>query len=874
MSSGRSSAGWGLWLAKHVWSLEFDVPHRDLVELGHVTNMPLTQWYAAREALAQAGLAYEPITGTLYLRPYHGDPIWDTSAGFASSRIPLSDFNVAPAPSGSTTPVWAEQSIIASDSGHFMIRSQPPVTATLINILVLSGIEAIQTGANWQTTLHPIGQTKATFAANQGFWFQVEFPNDRVLHYDFLAIQFGQFLLRLHTSGTADLHKWSGTAWVWKTAFQGLPTPSGSPSMTGTATWRGVAQFAIMPFGRGHILFQGRSGGSQFSGVYTDPEAVWDSDNSLWQITSAAPLTLYSNLTDEKFLGWELATLKFRTAGSFYMPAVQMGYQPTTQPTLSAQWTQTAAGNTVALWLANGTYSGAYAGGSSYSLKLDLAGSGTSTPWLDAWSVSFPEKSQLVQPQTVTVPFAGNITEFRLQDGEGLDEQKICFTLRIPVTRPDLWALSQRGELTCRLLLDNLPVNTFLLRQPVVKCGKSWHHATFSGQSYGTAKLGLKKFYAPLSYANWTHPDVITSVLRQCGFATEDIAATAEEVRLPAAASGESGAETGEKQTGAEKPEHPVFNSEPAIFSPCRKFVEDVVANFSRWSLRWDCDETHPYGFWSYQPQPFPATGAHTFWPIREASMLETDAGYDGLSYEYEPAEANVVQLIGVSDAGVGIANQAIDWESVQNPAAPNYLGGSRPLIMIDPSINSQAVLDRVLLHLFQQVRPAVVWARWRGPYIPGIRAGDGVYLVTDDAAGQHTFQLFEVVSLAVESTRTEDIETGFGVLYTAKRYLANPITTGPEWETLGTSYAASKLGDSLGGMRGSGIRAGDRSHLRPERQMIGSLVQRVADEAGLEQAVRNTQTIQRDTMARAMSDLQRMKITWSSTPFAVGEQQ
>jgi len=110
---------------------------------------------------------------------------------------------------------------------------------------------------------------------------------------------------------------------------------------------------------------------------------------------------------------------------------------------------------------------------------------------------------------------------------------------------------------------------------------------------------------------------------------------------------------------------------------------------------------------------------AATFYTTEAAARAAGVPGRVVLSGSYqevldESRLANVVTVIGQAPDGGPITARCIDWGSIRDRTAPNYVGEAWPLTVVDPALTTQQAVNQVCRGRFEQVRWARVFAQFR----------------------------------------------------------------------------------------------------------------------------------------------------------------
>ena len=223
---------------------------------------------------------------------------------------------------------------------------------------------------------------------------------------------------------------------------------------------------------------------------------------------------------------------------------------------------------------------------------------------------------------------------------------------------------------------------------------------------------------------DWTgtgHIQVVDFVARQAGIDTtgadypkkdHDLAAIGGSYDMP---------------LGGIDPREPNYGNLKKVWQPkdtmsAADFILRIAQQFSGYKVGF-----YPDGVFYYlpaEPAYFYNTSEVTFYKSRNAHR-------NGPCYEdpvqtmiTEP-EANVVAAVGTTKAGQKIKSSLfIDWPSILNPAAPNFIGRWRPeIITVDGTVTC-VQLNWIAQTAWMQARRAFFMVRFKGDYVPTLKLG------------------------------------------------------------------------------------------------------------------------------------------------------
>lgn len=759
------------------FKLIFDFPYTELSEPGFYKARRAKDIAAAAGDLKAAGLWYEPVTGTIALLP---EP-WDPEANISAQTLQASDYttksgvfeeHTAPAPSGGG-PYFGKS-----------LASTLHLTDTVAASAV-TGTVAVTTPRS--QTLYALAKTNATYPANQGFTLMCRnyAHRDNCL-WDVLGFSFGDFMLAFHSDGSADLYwRESATADYEHMAQLSRRPRSGSGTLEGGFAKGSAVYITIIPFGRGHIYFNFQTAGQAWSHVYTHTHAT--STGNRWNITAAGAAYWWWNSNGMQNADLAMATVKYKTTATVRDLALNLAYCPTQMQETTVYYSITAGNPSASVEMEDGNGGAFVPNGATNVCKaaLTLTGSGTDTPWLEGYQVYLPPQHRTRTPQAQwEVNEYNALQRIQMTYGESLDDQRCQFELKDDGTVPQLAALSRRGEVNGKLLVDGVCRGIWRFERPRTRyVTPELRQITLPGKNFGAARIMEKRWGmdAPV-FQGLSHPDVVRYTLKHAGFPDSEIVTTSDTVKLPADPKGGGEGEKDGRETG--------IKVQPAIGSPVREWLEYVINNFSLWPLEYRAD-----GVWYYSPRSFPTTAGVTFYSTRLFSGGVQLPWFVDLESECEPQEATTVYVFGgeipdkteqtyqtgyadnftpytieynkiVAKGGI-LAQFARDTRAVLDAfagVAEHWLGRDKNAIIIDQDLINQTAVDQVCKRVFENTRQAKLYYTWRGPWVSSLAVGDGVML---EGIG-----IVKLVGIETESQNARELESGVSSTYTGVQYL------------------------------------------------------------------------------------------------------
>jgi len=174
-----------------------------------------------------------------------------------------------------------------------------------------------------------------------------------------------------------------------------------------------------------------------------------------------------------------------------------------------------------------------------------------------------------------------------------------------------------------------------------------------------------------------------------------------------------------------------------------------------------------PDGLFYAEPLPTAHSGVTFHWSTPQTELADILAGTSDYprvlraSWEEALSEegfANEVFVLGYDKAKRPLLSFATDWDSINRPTLdligtinPNYVGEFRRLVIIDPALMRQEVVNWVCRQVFERVRKLRIFAKFEAMYVDTLLPGA---LVTIDGRG--TWRL-----LSMETEWVKDAPAG-----------------------------------------------------------------------------------------------------------------
>ena len=176
------------------------------------------------------------------------------------------------------------------------------------------------------------------------------------------------------------------------------------------------------------------------------------------------------------------------------------------------------------------------------------------------------------------------------------------------------------------------------------------------------------------------------------------------------------GVTTTHPQTGALKP-----HWKPSPEDTAATFITRIAKQHSGFRVGF-----YPNGQFYYLPtDPWAYTASEeTFHFSRDANP--NDPCYESpVEFEVTEPEANVVQVIATAPTGGTLRSALfVDWASIKNPDAPNFLGRWRMEIFPIDGVLTCGEINRIARVIFQATRRRHLRVRFNADYVPALKVG------------------------------------------------------------------------------------------------------------------------------------------------------
>lgn len=272
--------------------------------------------------------------------------------------------------------------------------------------------------------------------------------------------------------------------------------------------------------------------------------------------------------------------------------------------------------------------------------------------------------------------------------------------------------------LTAPTAVQPLRLDTNILRDVRVSAGSYW-------KRLATTQLRDQR--------DWTgtgHITAVDFVVRQCGIDTTgaDYPTPQSDWNVPLGGA----TNTRFPNTGALRPH---WQPKPGEFAD--KFISRIAQEFAGFVVGF-----YPDGTFYYLPAAngwFYNTSGVTFFKNRASGSPCYESPVE---FENVEPEANAVQVVARSQTG-GLLRSSVfvDWASIQNTAAPNFLGEWRSKVYQIDGVLTCAEVNRVAFIIFQQLRRRHLKVRFKGDYVPALKPGR---VFTLEGQGSDTYRLMD----------------------------------------------------------------------------------------------------------------------------------
>lgn len=190
-------------------------------------------------------------------------------------------------------------------------------------------------------------------------------------------------------------------------------------------------------------------------------------------------------------------------------------------------------------------------------------------------------------------------------------------------------------------------------------------------------------------------------------------------------------------------------------------YVKRIAKLFANWQIGFHAD-----GTFFYMPRDYYTTSEVVFFKSR-ATNPAGPCYESPIEFRTVELEANVIQAqAGHVNAGARLASTVwVDWASIKNQAAVNFIGRGKAEIIGFQGVLTCAEINRIAFVIFQQTRRRRRKVRFRGDYVPSLRVGHCFQL---EGEGGLTYRLssfranYERTGWTPTEYEAEVVEAGF----------------------------------------------------------------------------------------------------------------
>lgn len=392
--------------------------------------------------------------------------------------------------------------------------------------------------------------------------------------------------------------------------------------------------------------------------------------------------------------------IRFAQSGYLESPTYRLPYESTQEAEVLYEWEQ-RPGTDCSLIYTKGDGKPAEPPMKDFRYRVTLTSDGEESPYFYRCQVEFSPTS--AQVTGLNLDASDDVT--LVEESRSLERSAQRLTLRLRDPQ-GIYQEAARANAGVAFALDSVPRFFGYVDAPLAALG---HAAYLDLQLRDRWKRVQNTLLTDAElFDGQKHTDVVKKVLRLAGFAQEEIEVDDDDYPLPS----------------AEEDEAPLW--QPAMGESAASFLEHIREEFSGWRLG-----VHGDGVAYYQP---PASGS----VVRAFGTITADLGPEDLPV-FSMSEAldetqhrNEIWVIGQRSGGELLVASWVDYSSIYDTTAFQYVGERRPLVLIDTSLNTAgdvAWVCRTLADNFGQLRTLAVF---EAPFDPTLYPDD---LVTVDGS-------------------------------------------------------------------------------------------------------------------------------------------
>lgn len=745
-------------------------------------------------ALSQRGMWRDQWSKTLMLHPLQLLKGWLNSADQLDSIVGLVDRGEGKlmVDSANTASFAVFEANRKQNTNNPWVNFSP-IPGTAISfvavagvLLALAALEAKSPAPISTTDTRVIAYTEEKTVGNQAWYFRWMQPDAMVGH-SYIGVTFGEFALQF-VEDVMVVYRDTSVAGDRSAFERVMMVPLFSPGATDSTSNAGYTSLfraaetpmeersiLWLPFHRSLVYIEASSGKWAILDTRQVPVLNGASgSNQDWDIVKSGRETLIWGLTPSVG-AFQLQKVKWAEEATVRLPTFTLDYTPASALTAANIVPDADAYRGTSLTWGDPTNPPGYdniensldtcpppttdstSQTKTYGVAFDFEADSNQrfTPFLYALSIRVPRDVDTwgVSPTTITDahPAAGLIRSatIRASITEPSDTSMTVEAIdRPPYAFPALW---YRSAYPIRLWDDDtVDTNYFIgLTDPTVV--EPLRHDT---NIHRDVRIAASSFWKRLTttqirdiqdYTGEGHIDVVDYIVQQCGIDTSGAdyptpysswnikLGGAENTRFP--------------NTGALRPH---WQPKPGEYAD--RFIRRIAEEFAGFVVGF-----YPDGTFYYLPAAngwFYNTSEVTFFKSRSANPAGP-CYHNPVEFENVEPEANAVQVVARSQTG-GILRSSIfvDWASIKNSNAPNFIGEWRSKVYEIDGILTCAEVNQVARTIFQQLRRRHLKVTFNGDYVPTLKVGR---VFTLEGQGSDTYRL---LSYTADLTRV-DIHRG-----------------------------------------------------------------------------------------------------------------
>lgn len=769
-------------------SLTLDPAEKVLAEAGfhqHLSAFELIRMSQAGDPTSPLWAA--PDTGVIMLRPQQISPNWLNSADQVASVIRITDLVVSATDAGNKT-IFEELGFGnvnnpyiyhapvgfpgTPSAGPPLPGSPPSIVGAPIGGNIGPGLVTISNETEVPFSTYsapdaPVGSiadgrvlcyTKDPLPANAALYFRWYGPDPRIGHetrYMFfvgqLAIEVLNDVVMIHTDVSAHGDRSAFSRIFSKTLFNPGDFSPGT-EFSWLSTLRSADSLPqdrgllFIPYFRNRVLLVASNGAAISVKVKETPVPAKVGDDHAWEITRSDILAVWCiTPAPGRF---QLQRVRYANGPStLQLPFVKIDYTPVNPPTVTA-FKDEEHGTSI-----NGTVSdppnyslrfndlnacppattGAGDQSRTYGVTLTFNGEATHrwTPFF--YGLTFDAPSTLADvtttPTTVgdlggTVSLQNALVAWGDRPGDGRAEVNL---LDFPPTYP-LASYYYRTELPLKLVQDGTTAffgrTDRIITHPFGETNRVRSVQMIAVDRW--KQLSRQPLRDQANKYGQGHISVVLDVVRQAGIDTT----AAETPPLNATYNTPLGGLDSSIPYTEEQAKQVRAMWDPRPDDTAASYVTRIAELFSGWDIGF-----RGTGEFFYLPKDYQATVSlrffHSAAERAAAAVIDPTVANNPLvrspvEFDPQPPEANVVVVFGASDSQGKVLQSSvwIDWASLKNPLAVNYLGYWKAETPRLPWALSCAELNRVARNVFQEVRRRRRRISFESDFIPTLKIG------------------------------------------------------------------------------------------------------------------------------------------------------